>query len=203
MSDRSESDEPTATEVTALVPHPQFVHNRWLEQQHSILERLQRSLRPQGRSCSSPELNSVWLQLAGDWSWIVMVPSDPDCSTLEIAGALRETGNRLSVYPVELADARGLDLDSSSRLLAQLGMSAREGGVWSSNGLASATYAPPITKTIVALDSPLANPMALPIALAADGVVLCVRRGRDRLASVRDTIKSIGPDRILCCVLVD
>jgi hypothetical protein len=75
--------------------------------------------------------------------------------------------------------------------------------VWSSNGLASSTYAPPITKTIVALDSPLANPLALPIALAADGVVLCVRRGRDRTASVRDTIQSVGTDRILCCVLVD
>jgi len=202
MSERSESDAPV-TEVTALVPHRQFVRNRWLEQQHSILERLHRSVRPQGQSRSRPELNAVWLQLAGEWSWIVLVPSEQDCSTAEIARALQETGNRLSVYPVELADARGLDLDSSSRLIAQLGMSAREGGAWSSNGLASSTYAPPITKTLVALDSPLANPMALPIALAADGVVLCVRRGRDRLASVRDTVQSIGPDRILCCVLVD
>jgi hypothetical protein len=207
MSERRESDEGLTTaaapRVTALVRHPQFVCDPWLERQHSILERLHRSLPPEARPYSSPELNAVWLQLGSEWSWVVLVPSEPDYSTAGLARALSETGTRLCIYPVELADARGLDLDGSSRLIAQLGISAREGCVWSSNGLASSTYAPPITKTIVALDSPLANPLALPIALAADGVVLCVRRGRDRTASVRDTIQSVGTDRILCCVLVD
>jgi hypothetical protein len=33
--------------------------------------------------------------------------------------------------------------------------------------------------------------------------VLCVRRGRDRIASVRRTIQAIGADRILCCLLLD
>jgi len=39
--------------------------------------------------------------------------------------------------------------------------------------------------------------------MAADGVVLCVRRGRDRIASVRETILAIGNERIRCCVMID
>jgi hypothetical protein len=204
LDQESDSDEGLIeARVTALVPHPLFTREGWVERQQAILERLHRGLQPAARSRSSPELNPVWMQLRGDWSWVVMVPSEPDCSTADLARALSEAGTRLSVYPVDCVEADGLDLDSSSRLIAQLGMSAREGGVGSANGLASSTYAPPITKTIVALDSPLGNPLALPIALAADGVVLCVRRGRDRIASVRDTIQAVGADRILCCVLVD
>ena len=57
--------------------------------------------------------------------------------------------------------------------------------------------------TFCSPESPLANPLALPIALASDGVVLCVRRGHDRLASVRETIHAVGANRVICCVLFD
>jgi hypothetical protein len=190
-----------APQVTALVPQMQYAPRRWVERQHAMLEHLHRAMQPAGQPC--PELNSVWLQLRGDWSWVVMVPAEPDDSTEVLARELSAAGTRLSVYPVEFIEGTDLDLDGSSRLIAQLGMSARERGTWAPNGLVSSSYSPPITKSVVALDSPLANPLALPIARAADGVVLCVRRGRDRIASVRDTILAVGPDRILCCMLVD
>lgn len=202
MSQPSEVDEGPApvAHLTALVPQAQYARNRWLEQQQALLEHLDRSLRPAGRAC--PELNTVWLQLRGEWSWVVVVPAEPDCSTAGLARALCETGTRFSVYPVHFIEGTDLDLDRSSQLIAEVGMSARERGTWSPNGLASANYAPPITKTVVALDNPVANPLALAIARAADGVVLCVRRGRDRIGAVRDTIAAIGADRLLCSMLV-
>jgi hypothetical protein len=197
-SDPYEGSAATAR-VTALVPEA-HARDRWLEQQQALLEHLHRGVRPSKTSC--PDLNMVWLQLRGDWSWVVLVPAEADGSTVEVARALADAGSRFSIYPVQLVEATELDLDRSSQLIAQLGMSARERGT-SSAGLASSTYAPPITKTVVALDNPVANPLALAIARAADGVVLCVRRGRDRIGSVRDTVVAVGADRVLCCVLVE
>jgi hypothetical protein len=202
--EKSDEDPASAPEVTALVPHTQSDPERWGERQQAILEQLHRGLQAVGPSY--PELNGVWLQLRGEWSWVVMMPAEPDWSTGELAQALSQAGARLSVYPVEFIEATDLDLDSSSRLIARLGISATAESRFSSpdgQPVAPNSHAPPITKTVVALESPLANPLTLPIALAADGVVLCVRRGRDRIASVRRTIQAIGADRILCCLLLD
>jgi hypothetical protein len=207
MSSRGENldEEPQATlEVTALVPQGQIAQSRLAERQQAILEQLHRGLR--AVSPAYPQLNALWMQLRGDWSWVVIVPGEADYSTAELARALSQTGTRLSIYPVECIEAKDLDLDSSTRLIARLGISDRvpgEPSVPSQQQFAPGSHAPPITKTVVALESPLANPLALPIALASDGVVLCVRRGRDRIKAVRDTIQAIGPERILCCALVD
>jgi hypothetical protein len=175
---------------TALLPYPRFTR------QQAVLERLHSGLRA-AWSRSRPDLNAAWLQLRDEWSWVAIVPSEPDCSTAGLARALAEAGTRLSASPVDCVDANDLDLHGSSRLIAQLEMSAGERGVRSSN------HAPPITKTIVALGSPLANPPALSIAVAADGVVLCVRRGSDRIPSVRGTIELVGRSRIVCSVMLD
>jgi len=205
MATRGEDldEEPDATpEVTALVPQGQLAQSRLAERQQAILEQLHRGLR--AVSPAYPQLNALWMQLRGNWSWIAIVPGEADYSTEELGRALSQNGGRLSIYPVEFVEAKDLDLDSSTRLIARLGISAHTPGEPSSpQQFASSSHAPPITKTVVALESPLANPLALPIALAADGVVLCVRRGRDRIKSVRDTIQAIGPERILCCALVD
>ncbi len=190
-------------QVTALVPQHQFARTRLAQRQQAILEHLHRGLHAVGPSC--PELNGVWVQMRGDWSWVVVVPSQQDYSTADLARGLSQTGTRLSIYPVDFVEAVPLDVDSSTRLIARLGISGAGDG-WSrpdEEQFASSSHASPITKTIVSLESPLANPLALPVALAADGVVLCVRRGRDHLASVRETVQAVGADRILCCALVD
>jgi hypothetical protein len=151
------------------------------------------------------ELNLVWAQLRGNWSWLAMVCAEPEDSPAPIARALCQIGAKLSPYPVEFLEARDVDLDSSCRLIGRLGTAAAAGSGWDLPGTPrnGPNWAPPIIKTIVALESPLANSLALPLALAADGVVLCVRRKHDRISSVRDTIEAVGAQRILCCVLVD
>jgi hypothetical protein len=151
------------------------------------------------------QLNLVWAQLRGNWSWLAMVRAEPGESAAPIARALCQIGGRLSPYPVEFLEAEDVDLDSSCRLIGRLGTTATAGSGWDLPGASrnGPDWAPPIIKTIVALESPLANSLALPLALAADGVVLCVRRRHDRLSAVRDTIEAVGGQRILCCVLVD
>lgn len=202
--DQSDDEPAAARQVTALVRQREESRDRLAERQREILEQLHRGL--QTLSPSYPQLNAVWMQLRGEWSWVVLVPGEPDYSTAELARALSQAGTRLSVYPVEFIEAKALDLDGSTRLIGRLGIFDRAGDGSPAQGggeFVAGGPARPITKTIVALESPLANPLALPIALAADGVVLCVRRGRDRIKAVRDTVLALGPERILCCVLVD
>jgi hypothetical protein len=191
---KNSNDHPTvAAQSTALVPRARSAEEDWNEQQRPLSEQL-----PYNR-----ELNALWIRLRADWSSLVIVPCEPDGSTVGIARALCEVGSRLSVHPIEFLEATGIDLESSSRLIARLGGSGRISGPAHEHSFVSSSWALPITRSIVALDSPLANPMAVPISLAADGIVLCVRRGRDRIASVRETIAALGHGRILCCVLLD
>jgi hypothetical protein len=187
---KKSTDAPT----TALVPYPDPDRNRWNGQRQQPFPD-----QPQ----YSHELTGLWVQLRADWSSLVLVPAEPDCSTASIARALCQVGAHLSIHPIEFLEASEMDLESSSRLIARLGASAGITGPATDQSFLSSRWTQPITKTIVALESPLANPLAVPISLAADGIVLCVRLGRDRIASVRQTIAAVGPDRIVCCVLLD
>ena len=192
-SAKKQNEGPTiAPRTTALVPHAQPDREGWTGKQPS-------GDQPQ----YSYELSLLWVQLRMNWSSLVIVPSEPDCSTVGLARALYQVGTRLSVHPIEFLEANQLDLESSSRLIARLGAAGRMVGPTDDPAFSASNWATPITKTIVAVESPLANPLAVPISLAADGIVLCVRRGRDRIASVRNTIAALGPERILCCVLLE
>lgn len=184
---------PNEASATALVTRSHFEDGRWGDAQSLSAEQLQYSL----------ELTTLWVQLRADWSSLVIVPSDPGFSTSSLARALCQIGSRLSVHPIEFLEAREMDLESSSRLIARLGASGRITGPTQDQSDGSPGWSLPIVKTIVALENPLANPLMVPISLAADGIVLCVRRGRDRLASVRNTIAAVGAHRIVCCVFLD
>jgi hypothetical protein len=149
------------------------------------------------------ELHMAWVQLRGSWKWLVMIPADPADSTGTLARALCQVGARLSLYPIEFIEAINVDLDQSSRLITRLGTSASGWTPGEAKTPNSSAWTAPAIRTIVALESPLGNPLALPLALAADGVILCVRRGRDRIAVVRQTIDAVGADRIVCSLLVE
>ena len=190
-SNRSNEDPTIEVRTTALVPRTETDQDGWKWQPSSD--------EPQ----YSHELSLLWVRLRTDWSSLAFVPSEPDCSTAALARALCRVGNRLSLHPIEFLEANQLDLESSSRLIARLGESGRIAGPSGDRSFSTPNWTLPITKTVVAVDSPLANPLAVPISLAADGVVLCVRRGQDRIASVRHTIAAVGHERILCCVLLD
>ena len=149
------------------------------------------------------QMNLVWLQLRGKWSWVAVIPAEPELSTADFAHALSQVGTRLSAEPVDFIEATNVDLDSGSWLIGRLGTSAGAPDAWRPQTAGSTNWTRPVPRTIVALDNPLANPLALPVALAADGVIVCVRRGRTPLALIRRTIEAVGADHILCSVLID
>ena len=189
---------------TALVVHPEVSRHHDLREQETALPPLETDWAAlPGGAALQRGLQALWTQLGDRWSSVALMPCDPDQPVVDIGRALAELCARLSAHPVEFIDASNADLDTSSRIIARLASSQAERSS-SSNGDAPrpGTWAPPITRSILALESSIQNPLAIPIAMAADGVVLCVRRGRDRLASVRETVEAVG-DRLICSVLVD
>jgi hypothetical protein len=57
-------------------------------------------------------------------------------------------------------------------------------------------------RVIVALRSTIENPTAVPLARAADAVILCVKLGETALKVAEKTIDEIGRDRVLGCIVV-
>ena len=57
-------------------------------------------------------------------------------------------------------------------------------------------------KVLVVVDSVVSHPSSIPIALAADGVVLCLTLGKTPLAAARETMKLVGPQRFIGCITV-
>ncbi len=143
--------------------------------------------------------------MRGDWSWLVVVPGEAGFSTAALTQGLCQVGSRLSLAPVDFIEATNVDLDSASRLIGELGTANSSSNAWpgSAEEPASSSWNARSKRAIVALESPVSNPLALPVALAADGAVLCVRRERSRLSEVRRTVEAIGRDRIRCCILID
>ena len=162
---------------------------------------------PDGRLRAS-NLDLVWVNLRGNWSWLVVLPAEANFSTSPIAHGLSQIGARLSAQPIDFIEATNMDLDRSCWLIERLGTAVGPPEVWGGssgdrfNLPKRPNWTRPTPKTIVSLESPLENPLALPVALAADGIVLCIRRGQTRLDSIRKTLRAVGTDRIICTVLI-
>ena len=205
-SGKKSNDDPAASAAqTALVPHPEFVHpSRDARQARGLREDSRGGTKVDAAS-RDLELEAVWLRLGSHWSSVVILPCEPDLSTAQIGRALSDAGSRLSIYPVEFIDAGALDLETSSQLIARMRTSAEaeESGAAGPPSFTSSSWSRPITRTVVAAPSPLANTLSIAVAHASDGVVLCVRRGGDRLAAVRETIDVLGTQMVLCCVLLE
>jgi hypothetical protein len=148
------------------------------------------------RSPPTHALSRLWAHLrARPWSWIAVVPADPDLSAVPLARAMRDAGNWLSQQPVQLRIVQNVDLGSTASLVHHLGESSRFAG--------SSKLVPHGVQTVVATDSPLRNALVLPVIIGAEGVVLCVSRGATSVANVRATIEMIGREQIVATVLLD
>jgi len=55
---------------------------------------------------------------------------------------------------------------------------------------------------IVAVESVVANPLVLPLVLAADAALLCIEKGKTRIEDARHTIELIGRERLLGSALL-
>lgn len=162
------------------------------------------------RALPSRELQELWFATRRrDWKSLVVVPAGQGLSALPIAQALGEVGGAIRLSPVQVVNAEGLDLDRIAQLVMDMSPEFRQpDSVWTSGSVAGGRVSvePRISAhrvTIIAIDAVAENPLVLPVALAADAVLLCVVRGQTNLREARHTVELIGRDRMIGAVLLN
>ena len=169
----------------------------------------------------------LWLSLVRSrWSSLVLLPADPAGSAAAIARGLADVGSRLSDVPVTAVTADSLEYTSAlairdlqRRVLGEQGgapdrrvvvhVTATPVEDAPSPGAGPRAYggepiapAPEPGRIVVAIPAVLSVPLGLALVAEASAVVLCIERGRTRLADVRRTVELVGRDRIGGCFLV-
>jgi hypothetical protein len=149
--------------------------------------------RPLGRQAmrTSPTLGSdasqavdLWFKLIRkDWSTLAVVPGHKLGSGLTLASALAEVGSALTQRKVELFSGEGHDLVPTTDWI----FPRRENDRF---------------QRVIALDPIVSNPMVIPVAQAAQAVLIVVERGAADLGAVRRTVEAIGRHHITGCVMV-
>jgi hypothetical protein len=141
------------------------------------------------------------------WRSLAVIPADAAHSAAGIARALAEVGGFIGMKPVHFIDAQGMDLAALATLVMELGdrasssswtmnAPARPGAGWDPSSVASEKA------TVVALESVVANPLVLPVALAADAVLLTIELHATPLEEARRTVEMIGRERVVGSVLL-
>jgi hypothetical protein len=131
-------------------------------------------------------LRDMWRVLGrGPWQTLAVVPTDAGTSALAMTQVL-----------MRMAEAGG---SSRFELVAAEEASVEEGA-----RLASAfrTPGPPGVRRVATVAPPVLSLAGIPLAMAADAVLLVVRLGSVDPASVRSTLDIVGAQRVLGYVAV-
>lgn len=133
-------------------------------------------------SATSSTLLHLWAMLnqRGRWSSLVVVPSHEGGSGVQVVQAILEVANKQSSTPVHFLDAEGLELGAAQHVVAEMMAYVEQGD-----------------RVVVLLDSVVANPVGLEVALAAERALLCVSLGTSDYTSARRTLDLIGKERFL------
>jgi hypothetical protein len=167
------------------------------DSQRSARKRGDRNKREVDRAAEAREL---WFTISRrTWATLVMIPAHEGGSALGLAHELVEVGSVLRRKPVELISAEGIDLTTSSGWLFDA-LSGRVGPrVLEAD---AGTVQPPRCERIVVLEPIAVNSMSVPVAQAADAVLLVVEQGVTDFSSARATLKAIGRERFVGCALI-
>jgi hypothetical protein len=135
---------------------------------------------------ASHEMQQLWFATQRrEWASLAVLALEPNTHALAIAKALVEIGTLHRGLNVKLIDATGASMTASARLTVELSTHVSGGGL-----------------AIALLDSVLENQAGIPVALAADAVLLTVDLGVASQASLRRTLELIPPERVLGTVAV-
>lgn len=150
---------------------------------------------PKGEGPPAREIQALWFALTRRrWTSLALVPVDDGGSAAGIATSLADVGRRLRDAPVTFfVMADPIDYASAGKLIAAVAATG--------NGSTALSTAP-AGRVIVAVQPVTVEPLGLAVTQGADAVVLCLERGRSRLAAARRTIDLIGRDRIAGCLLI-
>jgi hypothetical protein len=141
---------------------------------------------PPDSSVPSPELQRLWFALERrGWAFLTVVPSQPGGPALEAATAILEAGAPYAYsQKIHLQDATGISPGDAPRLVLEIRKRIEQG-----------------ERVVVVLDSLLTHPASLPLALAADGVLLCVALGETEFGAARKTMEYVGHERFVGSVI--
>ncbi|MEP7118394.1 MAG: hypothetical protein ABI880_12475 [Acidobacteriota bacterium] len=128
------------------------------------------------------EWQRLWftLQTRG-WTSLAVVGIDDAKLAVDVANRIAEVGSVGKKSPIRVISALGVAMPDIDAVVSRL--------------------AEPV-QTIVACDSPRANPAMLPIVHATSGVVLVVRLGHTSLEAVRRTVDGVGRDHVVATVSI-
>jgi hypothetical protein len=137
------------------------------------------ALRPEQR------WQELWFAaLKHTWSSLVLIPAHAGGSALEIAKNLALVAELHRGSSIKLINAEGADLTGIAGTILQMTSHVSEGGL-----------------VIVAVSSIFDNQASIPLALAADAVLLSVTYRRTDTAAAQKTVNAIGKDRFIGAVI--
>jgi hypothetical protein len=137
-------------------------------------------------------MQQLWFSIQRlQWASLVIVPADGNSSAIDFGKPLYEVGKLAMGDRLRLLDARDVKLDRTAPLILDMT------GASKPHAAGSQQWS---ERALVMIESVLATPSAIPIALAADAAVLCVELGKTSLAGARETIQILGTRRFLGCI---
>jgi hypothetical protein len=137
------------------------------------------------------DVHELWYKLASrPWSCLVVVSPERTPDTLRLARSLAQLGTKHRRHPVEMIDGTQLDLDRADAIAQAVAPAADLGQ-------------PAEPQFVIALDSPIANPVAIGLLAAGDAVLLLLEKGVSRLPQARKIVDITGRERMIGVVLVE
>lgn len=137
-----------------------------------------------GRSVS-PELSHLWRAVQKTpWHSLVIIPADVATDARPIAEALVDTASLLLGFAPDLLDGTGLTPNRAAMFILEMTLAAqpREHGA------------------VVVLDAVVANEACIPVAIAADAVLLVATLKEATFAGFKRTLEVLGRERVIGCV---
>lgn len=126
----------------------------------------------------------MWLSLmAGGWSSLVVVPTDPGFSARVVTGVLVEVAASNDLGPFHIIDALGASPATGEQLAQELAAVVASG-----------------SRAVAAVDSLMQSLGGVPLVRDAEAVLLVVRLGSSNFEYVQSTIDIVGRERILGAV---
>ncbi|HYV47818.1 MAG TPA: hypothetical protein VFA20_23325 [Myxococcaceae bacterium] len=133
----------------------------------------------------SPELSHLWRAIQKNpWHSLAIVPADISTDARPIADALVSTASLMLGKAPELLDGTGLQPSKAAMFILDMSLASqpREHGA------------------VVVLDAVLANEACIPVAIAADAVVLVATLKEATFQGFTRTLELIGRDRVVGCI---
>ena len=139
----------------------------------------------------SLSLQQLWFSIQRrEWSILVAVPADRDMAVMDFVKPLYDVGRLAMGENLRLVDARDVKLTRTASLILEMTGGGLTRGAGGNGG----------ERVLVVIDSVLSHPAGVPVALAADGALLCVEMGKTSIAAARETLQIVGAQRFLGCI---